>query len=65
MEDENHFNLLIEMNEFVINQNALFTNSFPIENEYKKGEAAILPEKFLFGFNADRYHDWRSISASA
>jgi hypothetical protein len=36
MKDKQHFKLLVEMNEFVIDDDLLFTNSFPIENENKK-----------------------------
>ena len=65
MKNEEHFNLLPEMNEFMIDRDMLFMNSFPIENENKKGEASIVPEQFFIGLYPDRYHDWRSISASA
>lgn len=44
MKDKQQFNLLIEMDELVINNNILFTNSLPIENENKKREAAVVPE---------------------
>lgn len=36
MKYKQHFKLLIEMNELVIDDDVLFTNSFPIENENKK-----------------------------
>lgn len=65
MKHKKHFNLLIKMNELVIDNDLFFANSFPIENKNKKGEAAIMPEEFLLGLNADRYHDCRSINASA
>ena len=65
MKHKKHFNLLIEMDEFVIDEDLLFTSAFPNENENKKREAAIVAEEFAFGLNSDRYHDWRSINASA
>jgi hypothetical protein len=65
MKHKKHFNLLMEMNELMIDERVLFTSSFPIENENKKREAAIVPEEFLVGLYPNRYHDWRSINASA
>ena len=65
MKHKQHFYLLIEMNKLMIDENILFACSFPIENEDKKREAGIVPEEFSVGSNANWYHDWRSINASA
>jgi hypothetical protein len=65
MKYKKHFNLLIKMNKLVIDDSLFFTNAFPIENENKESEAAIVPKEFLIRLNADRYHDCRPINASA